>query len=143
MARRRAARRPRRKLQVFICVVVAIVIILILLKVFFIGPIKEKAIDSLAEQMIQSEISSDETGADVDTQAILDAMSEEDRDTLEGIISDNLSPETIKDASSYLANGDMQGLKEYAKESLSEEDLQEIKDLYLKYKDEIRQNVQQ
>ena len=133
MSRRTKTRRPRRGLQIFLSVIVALVIIFILLAVFVAGPLKEKASGYLAEQLIQSQISSDDNPVgDIDTDKIMNT-----------IINNHMSPQAVKDAASYLKNGDREGLKNYARENLTEEEMGEVKELYIKYKDEILQQMQQ
>lgn len=125
-------------LKVFLWIVVILVIIGIAVKFFIYDPLKEKAVSALAEKLIQSEIASDtDATSDINAEEVLDSMSDEDKDTLNQLIDDNISADTISDVSSYLANGDTDGLKEYAKDTLSDDELQEVKDLYEKYKDEL------
>ena len=66
-------------------------------------------------------------------------MDEADKETVKDIVENNLSEETISQATDYLKKGDTAGLKEYVKENLSEEEKQEVQDLYQKYKDQLSQ----
>jgi cytoskeletal protein RodZ len=144
MSRKKKSRRPRRGLQKLLVVVVALVIIGVVLKIFVYTPLKEKAVNTMTEKLIQSEIASDVTiSGDVSAQEILDSMSEEDRSTVEQIMDDNLTPEVMAKASAYLAKGDTDGLKDYAKETLSDEEIQQVKDLYAKYKDQLPSTVEE
>ena len=60
-------------------------------------------------------------------------MSEEDRETVTDIITENLTPSTMNDVSEYIESGDKEGLMDYAEENLSEEDYEKLKELYKKY----------
>lgn len=142
MSRKSRTKRRRKGLQKFLVIIIALVIIGTLGKIFIYEPLKEKASHKMAEKLIQSEIAADtELTENVSAQEILDSMSEDDQKVVEQIMSDNISPETVAKASSYLASGDTQGLKDYAKETLSDEELQQIKDLYQKYKNQIPQDL--
>ena len=138
MSRKKKSTHSHHCLQKLIVAIIAIVIIIIIAKVYVVTPLRERATDKMAEKLIQSEIAKDTSLPEgVQAQEILDSMSEEDRTEIQQIVEANMSPETFAKASSYLAAGDTEGLKEYAKATLSEEELQQIKDLYVKYKDQL------
>ena len=133
----------RTGLQKLLVAVVALIIIGVIVKLFIYEPFRERIIYSMAEKFIQAEIASDsELEENIHAQEIMDSMNEEDRETLEQIISENISPDAISDVSSYLASGDLDGLKNYAKNTLSDSELQQIRDLYAKYKNQILQNIE-
>ena len=58
----------------------------------------------------------------------------EDMQKLDDIITNHMSTETMKEASSYITSGDTAGLKQYAKDTLTASELEQIKELYNKYK---------
>ncbi len=64
---------------------------------------------------------------------IAESMSEEDKDTVTEIIASNVSLDSVSQVQSYVSSGDTEGLMEYAEENLSEEELQELKDIMSKY----------
>lgn len=133
----------RTGLQKLLVAIIALVIIGIIVKLFIYEPFRKRIIYSVAEKFIQAEIASDsELEENIHAQEIMDSMNEEDRDVLEQIISENISPDAISDVSSYLASGDLEGLKNYAKNTLSDRDLEKIRDLYTKYKNQILQNIE-
>ena len=83
--------------------------------------IVSEALDSYAEQS---------TGK---TKEIYESMSEEDKDTVTEIIANNVSLDSVSEVQSYVNNGDASGLMDYAEENLSEEELEELKDIMSKY----------
>ncbi|MBQ7657740.1 MAG: hypothetical protein IJS16_02055 [Butyrivibrio sp.] len=83
--------------------------------------IVSEAIDSYAEQS---------TGK---TKEIYESMSEEDKDTVTEIIANNVSLDSVSEVQSYVNSGDASGLMDYAEENLSEEELEELKDIMSKY----------
>ena len=83
--------------------------------------IVSEALDSYAEQS---------TGK---TKEIYESMSEEDKDTVTEIIANNVSIDSVSEVQSYVNSGDASGLMDYAEENLSEEELEELKDIMSKY----------
>lgn len=144
MSKQAKAAYRRTGLQKLLVAVIALAVITVIAKHFIYEPAKEKIAYYMAEKFIQAEISSDtELSEDIDAEEIMDSMNEEDRALLGQIISNNFSPGAVSDVTSYLTGGDIEGLKNYAKNTLSDAELQQIRDLYVKYKDQILQNIGQ
>lgn len=128
----------RHRLQKFIVFLVAVIVILLIGYFIALPKIKTKAAGVVAEKLIESQIASDAQAAtDVNAQEILDAMDEADRATVDQIITNHMSASTMKEASSYLTSGDTAGLKQYAKDTLSASELEQIRELYQKYKGQV------
>lgn len=128
----------RHRFQKFIVFLFAIVIILLVSYFVALPKIKTKATGIVAEKLLESQITSDTSAiAGVNAQEILDAMSDTDRATVDQIITNHMSAETMKEASSYITSGDTAGLKQYAKDTLTASELEQIKELYNKYKGQV------
>ena len=56
-----------------------------------------------------------------------------DKDAVTEIIANNVSLETIPEVKSYISNGDSEGLMDYARENLSEEEQKELLEIMSKY----------
>ena len=113
---------------------------IVLLVSYFVAlpKIKTKATGIVAEKLLESQITSDTSAiAGVNAQEILDAMSDTDRATVDQIITNHMSADTMKEASSYITSGDTAGLKQYAKDTLTASELEQIKELYNKYKGQV------
>ena len=124
----------RHRFQKFIVFLFAIVIILLVSYFVALPKIKTKATGIVAEKLLESQITSDTSAiAGVNAQEILDAMSDTDRATVDQIITNHMSADTMKEASSYITSGDTAGLKQYAKDTLTASELEQIKELYTKY----------
>ena len=67
------------------------------------------------------------------TKEIYESMSEEDKDTVTEIIANNVSIDSVSDVQSYVNSGDANGLMEYAKDNLSEEEVKELTEIMSKY----------
>ena len=128
----------RHRFQKFIVFLFAIVIIL-LVSYFVAQPkIKTKAAGVVAEKLLESQITSDTSAiAGVNAQEILDVMNDTDRATVDQIITNHMSADTMKEASSYITSGDTAGLKQFAKDTLTASELEQIKELYNKYKGQV------
>ena len=128
----------RHRFQKFIVFLIAIVIILLVGYFVALPKIKTRAAGVVAEKLLESQITSDTSAiAGVNAQEILDAMSDTDRATVDQIITNHMSADTMKEASSYITSGDTAGLKQYAKDTLTASELEQIKELYNKYKGQI------
>ena len=128
----------RHRFQKFIVFLFAIVIILLVGYFVALPKIKTKATGIVAEKLLESQITSDTSAiAGVSAQEILDAMSDTDRATVDQIITNHMSADTMKEASSYITSGDTAGLKQYAKDTLTASELEQIKELYNKYKGQV------
>lgn len=128
----------RHRFQKFIVFLFAIVIILLVNYFVALPKIKTKAAGVVAEKLLESQITSDTSAiAGVNAQEILDAMNDTDRATVDQIITNHMSADTMKEASSYITSGDTAGLKQYAKDTLTASELEQIKELYNKYKGQV------
>lgn len=128
----------RHRFQKFIVFLFAIVIILLVSYFVALPKIKTKATGIVAEKLLESQITSDTSAiAGANAQEILDAMSDTDRATVDQIITNHMSADTMKEASSYITSGDTAGLKQYAKDTLTASELEQIKELYNKYKGQV------
>ena len=128
----------RHRFQKFIVFLFAIVIILLVGYFVALPEIKTKAAGVVAEKLLESQITSDTSAiAGVNAQEILDAMNDTDRATVDQIITNHMSADTMKEASSYITSGDTAGLKQFAKDTLTASELEQIKELYNKYKGQV------
>ena len=128
----------RHRFQKFIVFLFAIVIILLVSYFVALPKIKTKATGIVAEKLLESQITSDTSAiAGVNAQEILDAMNDTDRATVDQIITNHMSADTMKEATSYITSGDTAGLKQFAKDTLTASELEQIKELYNKYKGQV------
>lgn len=128
----------RHRFQKFIVFLFAIVIILLVGYFVALPKIKTKDAGVVAEKLLESQITSDTSAiAGVNAQEILDAMNDTDRATVDQIITNHMSADTMKEASSYITSGDTAGLKQFAKDTLTASELEQIKELYNKYKGQV------
>ena len=131
----------RHRFQKFIVFLIAIVIILLVGYFIALPKIKTKAAGVVAEKLLESQISSDNSAiAGVNAQEILDAMSNADRATVNQVITNHMSAGTMKEATSNITSGDTAGLKQFAKDTLTASELEQIRVLYNKYKGQISTN---
>ena len=84
--------------------------------------------------MIETELANDESGTGQEAQEIYDSMTQEEKDSLNRMVEDKMDTKTIKEVKEYVEAGDREGLKAYVKESFSDSDIQEMREIYEKYK---------
>jgi len=117
-------------------------ILIIIIIAGFIGfkKIKDKVVEKAADQMMETVITNQarEMGAtDEEIKEVLDRVSEEDKETVETIVQNHMDGDVISQGITYIQNGDIEGLEHLATEELSQEEMEELMELYDKYKDEI------
>ena len=138
-----AAKRRRKRhlgLNIFLGMVLIVVLVGFVLKDQITNKVKDKAAEVVVEKLLDEKIGADTAVyGNLTASDIYDSMDEADKETVKDIVENNLSEETISQATDYLKKGDTAGLKEYVKENLSEEEKQEVQDLYQKYKDQLSQ----
>ncbi|MDD6258049.1 MAG: hypothetical protein PUA69_02165, partial [Erysipelotrichaceae bacterium] len=66
-----------------------------------------------------------------------------DKKKVETIVEDHMNAKTIKDVQGYVSNGDKQGLKEYAKSQLDDQEQAELYDIAKKYAGEYQYMIPQ
>lgn len=137
-----AARRRKRHLglKIFLGIVLVVVIVGFVMKDQISSGVKDKAAEVVVEKLLDEKIAKDTAVyGDKTASDIYESMDSEDQEAVKSIVEEHLDQETISEATSYLTSGDTAGLKEYVKENLSEEEKQEVQDLYEKYKDQLAQ----
>lgn len=131
--------RNRRKngnkwMVVLVCVVIVIAVLGILFKVLIYDTAKEKVAEKIVQKMIETELANDESGTGQEAQEIYDSMTQEEKDSLNRMVEDKMDTKTIKEVKEYVEAGDREGLKAYVKESFNDSDIQEMREIYEKYK---------
>lgn len=142
-------KKKRRKIRRFILTFILVLLLVLIFGAILLwqaGPLKHRAAeavtgvvldsaaDTAAQQIGQAAggaVSSD--AAKQQIQQALDAMSDEDREALTGIIENHMDGSEITDITRYIMSGDTESAAEYAEEHLSPEETQELQDLLNKY----------
>lgn len=109
-----------------------ILFILICIGLIFRFVVYPKVMDNVTEQMgeiITQEM--DNNGEDIDQ--MIDSMDEKDKERVEEILTDKISPSAVKEVSGYIKNNDSAGLKEFAEKNLSESEKNELLEIYSQY----------
>lgn len=102
--------------------------------------LKEVVVKQAADQVVETIVTNQakQMGAsDEEIKQVLEQVSEEDKQAVEDIVINHLDSEVISQGTEYLEKGDIEGLKQYASEELSQEEIQQLMGLYEKYKDTI------
>lgn len=130
-----AGRRRKSKFIGFIIFLIIIVAVVLVLRFVVYDKAKAKVTSAIASKILEEQLPEGVSQEQVEqVQQIYDSMSEEDQDTVDRIVEEKLNAKTVSEVGGYLKNNDKEGLKEYIKDSFSEQDIQEMKDMYDKYK---------
>ncbi len=95
-------------------------------------PLKQRAVNKVAEKAI-SHVAEEAGVESSEAEALYSNMTEEDKAVVQDIIEEHADAETMQKAVDLYQDGDMEGLKEMASSELSEEEIQQMKELYQKY----------
>ncbi|SFG15359.1 hypothetical protein SAMN04487761_10620 [Lachnospiraceae bacterium C7] len=118
----------------FIIFLVVLLALICIVGVLFYKPIKHKAVDTVAEKVIESQLNDEDSAK---AKKVMDSMSESDKEKLETIIENHITPSNVSKAVSYYSKGDTASLVNMAQSELSESEIKELKKLYDKYQDDI------
>lgn len=104
--------------------------------------LKQKVESVVTDRLLNEAIQS--AGMDSETvQEIVNSMDPEDKQKVEDIVDDHVNTETIKDVQGYISDGDTQGLKQYAKSQLSDQEQAELYGIAKKYAGEYQYVIPQ
>lgn len=105
--------------------------------------VKTKAATEIGKKLLEEQIGSNLNigGQNIDVSEIMDQMDEADVQKVTDIAGKYISQDNLKTAADLAASGDTEGLKNLAKEQLTEEDKNQLQGLYDKYKDQLPDTI--
>lgn len=129
-----SGRRKKPKFVRILIILMVIAAIGLVLQITVYDRAKAKVTSVIAGKIFEEQLPEGVSQEQVEqVQKIYDSMSKEDRDTVDRIVEDKVNVRTVSEVGKYLKNNDKEGLKEYVKNSFSEQDIQEMKNMYDKY----------
>ena len=124
-----------------VLVIIALILILggFCIHQFVLRPAKKMVAEKITENVLEQALTQAGVTEDVSEKAkeIMDSMSSEDKAKVEKIVDQHASVAEITEAGKIYKSQGASGLKEYAKENLTEDEMKEIRGLYDKYKDTV------
>ena len=119
--------------------IVVIVLVIILLVVWLVVlPKAKKVVASTVTKTIMEDypdlLGANSENVEQVVNEIEEKMSDEDKSKVEKIVTDHISPSAISEATKYLRNQDTQGLKQYVEKTLSKDEINELVQMYQKYR---------
>ncbi|EOS26437.1 hypothetical protein C806_01173 [Lachnospiraceae bacterium 3-1] len=105
--------------------------------------IKTKVATEVGKKMLEKQIgkSINVGGQEINVSDLVDQMEEQDVEKVTEIAEKYVSPENIKQAADFAASKDVEGLKNLLEGQITQEDQNELEELYYKYKDQIHNYV--
>lgn len=135
MAKRRKKKSSGAKLVQFLLMLVILGLVIFIFKIAVWDAIlKKKAVNYAVSNVIEQVAAS--SGVSVtseEVEEVLNSMEPEDQEKLNAIIEENVDSEAVSTITSYVSNGDMESAAEYVQENLSEENVEDLQELYNKY----------
>jgi Na+-transporting methylmalonyl-CoA/oxaloacetate decarboxylase beta subunit len=135
MSNRRRKKNTGAKIIQFLLILVILGLVIFIFKIAVWDSIlKKKAVNYAVSNVIEQVAAS--SGVSVtskEVEEVLNSMDPEDQETLNTIIEENVDQEAVSTITSYVSNGDMESAAEYVQENLSEENVEDLQQLYDKY----------
>lgn len=127
----------RKKKSKFIGIIIVLIVILVIglvLRFVVYDKAKAKITSAIATKILEEQMPEGVSQEQIEkAQQIYESLGTEDKNTIETVIENKVNAKTVADVGAYLKNNDKEGLKEYIKNTFSEQEIQEIRDLYQKY----------
>ena len=103
----------------------------------------QKAASVAAEKLFEEKLhNSGILPNNVNVSDVIDSVDKQDMETVTNIVEENLTQENIDAMTEYVKNRDKEGLKNYVKSTLNDQQQAEIEAIYNKYKDQLQQYAQ-
>lgn len=135
MSNRRRKKNTGAKLIQLLLILVILGLVIFIFKIaVWDSMLKKKAVNYAVSNVIEQVAAS--SGVSVkskEVEEVLNSMDPEDQETLNTIIEENVDQEAVSTITSYVSNGDMESAAEYVQENLSEENVEDLQQLYDKY----------
>lgn len=135
MSNRRRKKNTGAKLIQFLLILIILGLVIFIFKIaVWDSMLKKKAVNYAVSNVIEQVAAS--SGVSVtskEVEEVLNSMDPEDQETLNTIIEENVDQEAVSTITSYVSNGDMESAAEYVQENLSEENVEDLQQLYDKY----------
>ncbi|WP_027215092.1 hypothetical protein [Butyrivibrio fibrisolvens] len=135
MSNRRRKKNTGAKLIQFLLILIILGLVIFIFKIaVWDSMLKKKAVNYAVSNVIEQVAAS--SGVSVtskEVEEVLNSMAPEDQETLNTIIEENVDQEAVSTITSYVSNGDMESAAEYVQENLSEENVEDLQQLYDKY----------
>ena len=135
MSKRRKKKSSGAKLVQFLLMLVILGLVIFIFKVAVWDAIlKKKAVTYAVSNVIEQVAAS--SGVSVtseEVEKVLDSMEPEDQEKLNAIIEENVDSEAVSTVTSYISSGDVESAAQYVQENLSEENVEDLQELYDKY----------
>lgn len=126
--------KKKKRLKIVVAVILILGVLALAFKFVLYDKIKEKAFDMVTKDVVQQMIDENPQLTDnTDVSSIIDSISEEDKAKVEKMIADSVSIADAPKVLKMVKKGNVQGLKEYARDNFTEDQLTEMKEIYQKY----------
>lgn len=127
-------KKSKRGLKILVAVILILGVLALAFKFVLYDKLKDKAFDMVTKDVVQQMIEENpQLAEDTDIDSIISSVSAEDKAKVEKMITDSVSVTDMPSILDMVRKGNVQGLKEYARDNFSQEQLSEMKEIYQKY----------
>lgn len=141
--KKKKRKRRHTGLFLFTAVLTVAAVVLFVGRHAIVQEIKTKVATEVGKKMLEEQIgkSINVGGQEINVSDIVNQMEEQDVEKVTEIAEKYISKDNIKQAADLAASGDVEGLRGLAEGQITEEDKNELQELYNKYKDQIQNYV--
>ena len=121
----------------FLIVVIVLAIILLMIWCVIIPKAKREVASTVTKTIMEDYpdlLGTNSENLERVVNEIEEKMRDEDKAKVEKIVTNHITPSTVSEASKYVRNQDSQGLKQYVEKTLSQEEINELVQMYQKYR---------
>lgn len=119
-------------------IIVATLVVLVALglvgKFLIYDKLEAKMIDKVSENVVEQMLSGSGLADNTEVQRILESVTEEDKEKVTDIVSEQFGVADAPKVLEYVQDNDIEALKQYAKEKLTDEQISQLYEIYGKYK---------
>ena len=90
---------------------------------------------------IMDQVANNVLDLDMDVSKVIDTLDNEEKEELVDLMTSYATTSNVKKLASYVSSGDMNGAKEYVKNMVREEDVEEVMQLYHAHESEIKSYI--
>lgn len=129
-----AKAKSSKKGKIIVITLIVLVALGLVGKFLIYDKLEAKMIDKVSENVVEQMLSGSGLADNAEVQRILESVTEEDKEKVTDIVSEQFGVADAPKVLEYVQDNDIEALKQYAKEKLTDEQISRLYEIYGKYK---------
>lgn len=129
-----AKAKSSKKGKIIVITLIVLVALGLVGKFLIYDKLEAKMIDKVSENVVEQMLSGSGLADNAEVQRILESVTEEDKEKVTDIVSEQFGVADAPKVLEYVQDNDIEALKQYAKEKLTDEQISQLYEIYGKYK---------